>query len=692
MAVMMALALAAAANGAVMDDPYVWLEDPYSPKALAWVEAENARTVSILESDPAYPALYADALKIAEATDRVPTPELVGQQVYNFWQDAGHVRGIWRKKSVTGYAAKDIAWQPVLDLDALSAAEKANWVWKGADCEPTKEQRCLLRLSDGGEDATTEREFDLTTGRFVPGGFNLPTSKQDNAWEDANTLLVTRDWGPGTMTKSGYPFVVKRLKRGQPLSSAVELFRGVETDVGAGPRVFVDAAGNRVVMFQRSIDFFHTENSILTPRGVIKLDIPQKGRVYGMIDGQIVMLVQQDWAGTPIKGGSLVSFDAKAAMSGKPVPTLIYAPRDRQSVDIDEVKLTRNRVLATVNDNVRGRIWSFGRSGAGWTAKRLPLPDNAATYLVSTDRTTDQAYLNATSFLLPSTIFVADAAAGTATSLKVSPARFDASGQVSEQYEAVSKDGTRVPYFIVHPRGAAPAGGWPTILDAYGGFEVVNTPSYRGVMGKLWLERGGAYVLANIRGGGEFGPAWHEAALNVNRQRAYDDFAAVGEDLVKRGFTSKPRLGITGGSNGGLLMGVELTQRPDLWSAVNINVPLLDMIRIAKIAAGASWQGEYGDVADPAIRAFWDKVSPYQQLSAQAKLPMPYIFTTTKDDRVGPGHARKFAARMKEYGLPYLYYENTEGGHGSGANLKQTARTNALQMVYFKRQLMGTAQ
>jgi prolyl oligopeptidase len=690
MAVMMALALAAAASGGAMDDPYIWLEEPYAPKALAWVEAENARTLSILEQDPAYPALYADALKIAEATDRVPNPNLIGGAVYNFWQDAGHVRGIWRMTTPAGYAATDIAWKPVLDLDALSTAEKANWVWKGADCEPIKEQRCLLRLSDGGEDATTEREFDLTTGAFVPGGFTLPTSKQNVSWEDPETLLVARDWGAGSMTKSGYPFVVKRLKRGQPLSSAVEIFRGAETDVSAGPNVLVDAAGQKVVLFQRGLDFFHSDYSILTPKGIIKLEVPQKGQIYGMVDGQIVMLVQEDWAGTPIKGGSLVSFDAKAAMSGKPVPTLIYAPGDRQSVDSDEVQLTRSRVLATVNDNVRGRIWSFGRSGAGWTAKRLPMPDNAATYLVTTDRTSDQAYLNATSFLLPSTIYTADAAAGTTQSLKVSPARFDASGLVSEQFEAVSKDGTRIPYFIVHPKGVAPKGGWPTILDAYGGFEVVNTPSYRGVMGKLWLERGGAYVLANIRGGGEFGPAWHEAALNVNRQRAYDDFAAVGEDLVKRGFTSKPHLGITGGSNGGLLMGVELTQRPDLWSAVNINVPLLDMIRISKIAAGASWQGEYGDVADPAIRAFWDKVSPYQQLSKTSKLPMPYIFTTTKDDRVGPGHARKFAARMKEFGLPYLYYENTEGGHGAGANLKQVARTNALQIVYFKRQLEGT--
>ena len=692
MAMMAALALAAAASGGAMDDPYIWLEDPYSPKALAWVEAENARTLAILEKDPAYPALFADALKIAEATDRVPTPNLIGGQVYNFWQDASHVRGIWRTTGTSGYAQSAIAWQPVLDLDALSTAERANWVWKGANCEPLKEQRCLLSLSDGGEDAVTQREFDLTTGQFVPGGFSLPTSKQDNDWEDADTLLVTRDWGPGTMTKSGYPFVVKRLKRGQPLTSAVEVFRGTETDVGAGPRVLVDAAGHKTVLFQRSRDFFHNENSILTPRGIVKLDIPQKGRIYGMIDGQIIMLVQEDWAGTAIKGGSLVSFDAKAAMGGKPAPTLIFAPGDRQSVDIDEVKLTRSRVLATVNDNVRGRIWSFGRNGAGWTAKRLSLPDNAATYLVSTDRTSDQAYLNATSFLLPSTIFAADAAAGTTSSLKVSPARFDASGLVSEQYEAVSKDGTHIPYFIVHKAGVAPKGGWPTILDAYGGFEVVNTPSYRGVTGKLWMERGGAYVLANIRGGGEFGPAWHEAALTTNRQRAYDDFAAVGEDLVKRGFTSKPRLGITGGSNGGLLMGVELTQRPDLWSAVNINVPLLDMIRISKIAAGASWQGEYGDVADPAIHAFWDKVSPYQQLSRTSKLPTPYIFTTTKDDRVGPGHARKFAARMKEYGLPYLYYENTEGGHGAGANLKQTARTNALQMVYFKRQLMENGQ
>ncbi|WP_419816006.1 prolyl oligopeptidase family serine peptidase [Glacieibacterium sp.] len=680
---------ALAANAAPAPDPYIWLEEVSSPRALAWVEAENARTTGVFEKDPRYAGLFADALKIAEATDRIPNPDLIGGAVTNFWQDAAHVRGIWRTTSIAGYRAAAPAWQTLLDLDALSTAEEANWVWKGVQCEPLAERRCLVSLSDGGEDATTVREFDLATRQFVPGGFSLPTSKQDVSWETPDSLLVARDWGPGTMTSSGYPFVVKRLQRGRKPEAAVEVFRGEPTDVAAGPLVLVDGKGNRVTGMQRGISFFENAVYLYGKAGLTKVDAPPKSRVEGLLDGRLIMSLQQDW---PVAGkaalpsGSIVAVDAVAAATGKPLsPQLIFTPNARQSVD--SVHVTKTSVLAAIYDNVRGRAYTFTPTGSGWRETRLALPDNASVDVAATERTSDDAFLMVTGYLVPTTMWLADGSAKPVQVKTLAP-RFDASGLVTEQFEAVSKDGTRIPYFITHRRDIRLDGSTPTILDAYGGFQVSSTPYYSGVIGKLWLERGGAFAVANIRGGGEFGPAWHDAALKTKRQTAYDDFAAVGEDLIRRKLTSARRLGITGGSNGGLLMGVEMTQRPDLWHAVNINVPLLDMLRFEKIAAGASWVGEYGSVANPDERAFWEKTSPYEALKPGVAYPEPYIFTTTKDDRVGPVHARKFAARMKEFGLPYTYYENTEGGHGSGANLKQTARTNALEMIYFTRKLM----
>ena len=589
--------------------------------------------------------------------------------------------------NIADYANAAPAWRTLIDLDVLGAAEKADWVWKGVGCRPSS-TRCLIYLSEGGEDAVSVREFDVASGAFVSGGFVSSKSKQSISWEDADTLLIGRDWGPGTLTASGYPYVVKRWRRGQPLTAATEIWRGQPSDVSANASVYTDAAGHRAVTFTRGLDFFNNETSLLTPRGIEKLALPTKHNIVGLLDGWLILIVQQNWDGTPIKAGSIAALKLDDALAGHIAPQLVYTPGDRQSLDTDYVQVTRSTVLATVNDNVRGRVMAFTPGAKGWTARRMPLPDNATTVLAATNPETDIAYARVTSFLTPSQFFQLDAGAATAHVVKNDPPRFDAAGLVSEQYEAVSKDGTRIPYFLVHAKGAPPAGGWPTVLNAYGGFEVVNSPSYRGTLGKLWLARGGAFALANIRGGGEFGPAWHQAALKTKRQTAYDDFAAVGEDLIKRGFTTSRRLGIMGGSNGGLLTGVSLVQRPDLWQAVNIDVPLLDMIRIGKIAAGASWAGEYGDVSVPAERAFWEQTSPYQQLKPGLKMPTPYITTTTKDDRVGPGHARKFAARMKEYGLPYLFWEDTIGGHGV-ANLKQAARTTALDYVYFSQMLMG---
>ncbi len=676
---------APAQDGATtQDDPYLWLEEIDAPRAMAWVEAENKRTLGILHGDPRYAGLYADALRIVEATDKIPTPGLIGGQVVNFWQDADHVQGIWRITTPQSYATAAPAWRTLIDLDALSAADKAKWVWKGVTCDEG-ETRCMVHFSDGGEDATTEREFDMKTGGFVEGGFTLPKSKQDMAWEGTASLLVARDWGAGTMTKSGYPFVVKRLGRGQPLSAAKEVFRGQPDDVGVFPFTATDAQGRKVSLFLRATSFFDADYLLDTPEGPKKIDVPAKTDLNGFVDGRLIFRLNEDWAtrSGKIAAGAIIAVDPW----GKAAPETVFAPSARQSVD--GVSITRGHVLASVYDNVRGRAIRFTRGAKGWMALPLALPDNASIDVAAASDLGEAVYLSVTGFLTPTTLWSANLA-GTAApaQIKALPPRFDATGLVTEQFEAVSKDGTKVPYFVTHRRDIAYDGTTPTLLNAYGGFQVSETPAYNSLVGKLWLERGGAFALANIRGGGEFGPAWHQAALKTKRQVAYDDFAAVGRDLIARKITSSRRLGIYGGSNGGLLMGVEMTQNPTLWNGVAIEIPLLDMLRYEQLSAGASWVGEYGSVSVPAERDFLAGISPYNNLKRGVAYPEPFIWTTTKDDRVGPVQARKFAARMKEYGLPYLYWENTAGGHGAGSNLKEQAETKSLEITYFIRRLM----
>jgi prolyl oligopeptidase len=699
--VLSCLIIAAAAAGlggvqaATNDDPYFWLEEVSSPKALGWVEAHNAKSTAVLEADPRYQRYYDQALAIAEAKDRIPTGAFIGGRIYNFWQDSDHVRGIWRRATLESYATGKPEWETVLDLDALAASEKANWVWKGAQCARPLERRCLVNLSDGGEDAVTVREFDLKTKSFVKGGFVLPKGKQRVDWLNENTLLVAREWKRGDLGRTGYPFIAKRLQRGKPLSSAVEVYRGSAKDGGYGvtPYVLRDAQNRTLALVDRPLDTFHSETYVIGPKGPRRLAIPAKAQATDLIDGRVIIQSQEEWSpagsGKHFPAGTLLSVDL-AQVRANPSrlrPTLIYAPGPREA--LQGASAAKDVLLVSTLDNVRGRTLVYRPgSNASWTRSALELPDNSTVAISDTSRTDNQAILAVTSFLTPPSLWLADAATGKASEIMQQPAKFDASNLVAEQREAVSSDGTKIPYFLVHRRDLKLDGNNPTLLYAYGGFEVSQTPNYSPATGKLWLENGGVYALANIRGGGEFGPAWHEAGLSTKRQIIYDDFAAVAKELIASKVTSPRRLGIRGGSNGGLLMGVEFTQHPELWHAVIIDVPLLDMIRISKIAAGASWEGEYGSVDDPAVRNFWEKTSPYQNLRANVAYPTPFIFTTTKDDRVGPQHARKFAARMEEMGLPFYYYENTEGGHAAGANLRQTARTNALEMIYLTRKLM----
>ncbi|HTX56032.1 MAG TPA: prolyl oligopeptidase family serine peptidase [Candidatus Acidoferrales bacterium] len=685
----------AQSSATAQTDPYLWLEDKDGARALAWVKEQNAKSLPVLEGDAHYAGFYRQALKIYQSQDRIPYPEVLDGMVYNFWQDAQHVHGIWRRTTIADYRTAAPHWTTVLDLDALAKSEHVSWVWKGDTCDYPRERYCLLSLSNGGEDAVTVREFDLRTASFVPNGFLLPRGKQIAAWEDHDTLLVSREWAPGDLTTSGYPYVVKRLKRGAPLSSAVEVFRGERTDqVYAFPTVLHDGAGNTAVLIQRTPTFFTIELHLETPQGLKRLGVPPKSELDGMVAGRLLFSLNQPWnvAGKSFPQGSLVAVDLRAAQADPSDlhPTLVYAPGPREAIVDGGVAITKDDVLVSILDNVRGReLVLRPLPNDRWSAPReLELPENSTVSVGDTNLHNDLAFVNVTSFLTPSSLYLADASTTKASKVKSLPPQFDASNEVVEQHEATSKDGTQIPYFIVHPKNMRLTGMNPTVLYAYGGFQISMTPFYSGVIGKLWLEHGGVYVLANIRGGGEFGPAWHDAALTIHRQRAYDDFYAVAQDLIARKVTSTRYLGIMGGSNGGLLMGVEFTEHPDEYHAVVIQVPLLDMIRIGKIEAGASWAGEYGDLSDPKVLAFWEKTSPYQNLREGVKYPEPFIWTKTKDDRVGPQHARKFAAKLAAMGDPYLFYEATEGGHAAGATLKESARTQALQWTYLTMKLM----
>ena len=672
------------------DDPYLWMEEIEGDRAMAWAKARNDKTLPVLQGDARYADLEAKALAILNAKDRVPGVSFAGDgSLRNFWQDATHVRGLWRKTTLDSYRTAEPVWETILDIDALSKAENANWVFKGASCLPPEDARCLITLSDGGKDAVTVREFDTTTRRFVAGGFELPEGKQNYSWLDRDTLLVAREWEPGQVTKSGYAYVLKTLKRGQPLSAAQEVYRGTETDVSVSPFVLRDADGvTQAVIAYRGVTFFESEKHLLTDAGPVKLDLPLKSSIQAYVAGQMVVLLEQDWAEKGFRTGDLISFDL-AALKAAPTTaqaTLVLRPTAKQSVE--QVTSTRTKLVVALLDNVKGAARVLTHGATGWTSQDLALPANSAIGLGSSAEKDERLFVTVTGYLAPSTFWLADAGSLKLEQVKASPARFDASTHVVEQFEATSTDGTKIPYFVVRPKDVKYDGSNPTLLYAYGGFQVSMTPGYSGVMGKLWLERGGTYVVANIRGGGEFGPAWHAAGLKQNRQKVYDDFFAVSQDLIDRKITSPRRLGIMGGSNGGLLMGVALTQKPQLYNAIVVQVPLFDMIRYSQIGAGNSWVGEYGDPAIPSENAVIAKYDPYSNLKAGQPYPEVFIETSTKDDRVHPAHARKAAARLEELGYPVLYYENIDGGHAASANLAETARRQALEYVYLSRKLM----
>ena len=703
MAALPPLALSAAAQTASPADPYAWLEESGSARTQDWVRAHNALTSRQLDQDPRYPVLYREALAITGATDRLPLPTLHQGMVYNLTQDAGHLHGLWRRTGLEAYRHDPLRWQPVLDLDALSAQDGVGWVLLGADCARPAETRCMLQLSAGGEDAISLREFDLQRRRFVTGGFSLPRGKEWSAWESADTLLVARAWAGDDLTESGYPYVVRRLRRGQPLNAATEVFRGTRADVQIMPLVLHDATtGTSVALIQRDVAFFDHQLYLVGADDVAELALPQRSDLQTVAAGRLVLSLNADWtdaAGKHFSRGSLVGFDVRALSKdpGHPLGELILAPAEREVVQ--QVNATAGHLVVTLLDNVRGRAAVLSPAvGGPWARRTLALPDNASVDLVDVDPRSGRAIVATTGFLQPTSLWLVDVATGRLEEIRRAPGNFDATRDVVEQFEAESTDGTHIPYFVVHPRDMPRDGSTPTVMTAYGGFQVAVTPYYGGyewlhepmypTIGKLWLERGGTLVLANIRGGGEFGPGWHDAGLKTQRQRIYDDFAAVARDLSARGIANARHLGITGLSNGGLLMGVEFTQHPELWHAVDIAVPLLDMLGYEHIEAGASWVAEYGSVSVPEELAFLERISPYANLHAETDYPVPLIWTMTHDDRVGPEHARKFAARLEALGKPSLFYEAPDGGHDpTELSPESAAAMQAREFVYFLQRL-----
>lgn len=664
------------------DDPLRWLEDVAGARALEWVQGQNARTRARFESEPGFAPLRARMQSILDAKDRIAYVQHMGGYYYNFWRDAEHPRGLWRRTTPAQYRCEAPQWEVLLDLDALAAAEGENWVWKGEHSRYPDWDRSLVHLSRGGADAVVVREFDLATRSFVRGGFELAEAKSDVHWIDRDEIYVGTDFGPGSLTESGYPRQVRRWRRGTPLAQARLVFEGAASDVAVGGYV-AQSRGFHRELVRRSTTFYTGETWLLEGERRERIDVPEDA-VLGFFGPQVLIRLRSAWntGGRRYEEGSLLAADFEELRAGRPRYTELFVP-DADSA-LEGYAGTRSHLVLHTLERVRGRLVEWRFDAGRWTRRDVAAPAFGSLGVAALDRDDSDAYfLTHVDFLAPDSLYLAQAGSDERERLKQRPAYFDASGLDIAQHEAVSRDGTRVPYFLVQPRAPAPPGGRATLLYGYGGFEVSLTPAYSAGLGAAWLERGGAYVLANIRGGGEFGPRWHEAALKERRQNAYDDFGAVAQDLVARGVTRPERLGIMGGSNGGLLVGVMLTQQPERFGAAVCQVPLLDMRRFHRLLAGASWMGEYGNPDDPADWDVLRRYSPYHNLQAGRRYP-PVLFTTsTRDDRVHPGHARKMMARLQSLGAPDAwYFENTEGGHAGAADNRQLAYMSALEYTF----------
>lgn len=674
----------------VADDPYQWLEDVTGDRQLAWVRAQNARTDAALASTPEFKAMETGIREVLDSDAKIPGVQKIGDYFYNFWKDRNHERGVWRRTTLEEYRKPNPAWETILDLDALNKAEGENWVWHGADCLRPAYERCLIALSRGGADADVTREFDLKNRTWIEGGFFRPEAKGGLGWIDQDTVYVYTDFGDGSMTESGYPRVVKRWKRGTPLEAAEVVYEGKAEDMYIAA-MHDDTPGFERDFVSRTIAFYNDELYLVGKDGKLaKLDVPNSAN-KSVKRQWLTLELREPWTvgGRTYPAGSLLAANFDEFMAGKRQFEVLFEPTQRSS--LAGFTWTRSHLVLNVLEDVKNRLSVLTPGAEGWTRSGFtgaPAFGTLGVSAVDSDQS-DAVWLTATDYLTPTTLSMATIGQAPEV-LKSMPAFFDAANSVIEQHFATSADGTRVPYFLVRPKDLKADGKAPTLLYGYGGFEISLTPGYSGGLGRAWLSRGGVYAVANIRGGGEYGPRWHQAALKANRHKAYEDFAAVAQDLVKRGITSPQHLGVQGGSNGGLLTGNMLTQYPELFGAVVVQVPLLDMKRYNKLLAGASWMAEYGN-PDTADWEFIRTFSPYHLFDAKKEYPPVIFLTSTRDDRVHPGHARKMAAMMIDAGKDVTYYENIEGGHGGAANNAQAAHMSALAYAFLWQRLSGQA-
>jgi len=668
-------------------DPWLSLENLDSPASMSWVRKQNAVTLHALAESPSFQAMNSRFLAILDSDARIPYVVKHGDALYNFWRDSKHPRGLWRRTSLAEYRKASPAWETVIDVDALAATEKQNWFWGGAQVLPTDSTRALISLSRGGADAKVVREFDLSTKAFVKDGFELPESKSDVGWADHDHVFVALAIDSTTMNTSGYARVVKEWTRGEPLASARTVYEDERSDVYAAVQHDFTPGFERDFVIH-GVSFYSNELFLLRDGKRIKIEKPDDADAGAWREWLLVQL-RTDWTvnGRTYKAGSLLAANLDDFLAGGRNLQVLFEPTDRTS--LQGYSTTRSTVLLRTLDNVRTRVAIARPESGRWKVEPVSGLPEFSTIEVSPvdDRLSDDFWLQITDFLTPPSLELYSAERNAHERLKQSPSFFDGSRAVVTQHEAVSKDGTHVPYFEIAPKDLALDGNAPTVLTGYGGFEVSIVPFYNPVDGSGWVARGGVYVVANIRGGGEFGPRWHQAAMRENRPRAYEDFIAVAEDLVKRKVTSPRHLGCIGGSNGGLLVGNMLTRRPDLFGAIVCQSPLLDMHRYHKLLAGASWMSEYGDPDNPKDWAFIRTFSPYENVTKDAKYP-PVLFTSSlRDDRVHPGHARKMVAKMEAQGHDVLYYENLEGGHGGAANNKEEAYQSALAYTFLWKKL-----
>lgn len=667
------------------NDQYMWLENVDDQKSLEWVEKWNEKTLNVLTNQPDYKNIYEKSLEIYNSTDRIAAPSIYGNFIYNFWQDEQHPRGIWRRTSIQDYLNGDPTWETIIDIDSISKKDNEKYVFKGASGLFPKYDKFMVKLSKGGGDAVIIREFDAKTKQFVEDGFYIPEAKGSTSWIDENTIMVSTDFGDG-ITTSGYPKQVKIWKRGSSLDKAQMIFDGDENDMGIWGYTNQTEEKTYKIITQRT-SFYSGKYYFLEGEELVSLDLPEDIEMSGFFNKQVLFSLKSDWkAGEQdFKQGDLISIKYDDLKKNKKGYKLIVRPDERSS--ITGINATKNVLLVNMLNNVKSELYKY-TFNENWKKEKIKAPEFGNISLGSADETSDTYFFYFQNFLSPSTLYKGNAMTGDIKKVKSLKSYFPTENYQVQQYEVASKDGTMIPYFIVSNKNIKYDGLNPTLISAYGGFEISRLPRYSAITGTSWLEKGGVYVLANLRGGGEFGPKWHQAGLKENRQRIYDDYFAIAEDLIARKITSPKKLGISGGSNGGLLVGVAFTQRPDLYNAVVCAVPLLDMKRYNKLLAGASWMAEYGNPDIPEEWEYIKKYSPYQNVKDGMKYPEVFFYTSTRDDRVHPGHARKMVAKMSDLGYKIFYFENTEGGHAGASTNEQRAKMAALQYSYLQMKLI----